>query len=151
MGRAVSSVVGVILLISLVVVGAGTMSLALATEPPDPAPVSSFELAVDADTDELSITHRGGESIDLTEATIRITIDGKRVTHQPPVPFFAARGFESGPGGPFNSASDNTWRPGETGTLELASTNSPALTPDSIVTVRIITDGTEIARLSTSG
>ncbi len=149
MGRAVSSVVGVVLLISLVLVGAGTISLVLATEPPGPTPMSSFELAVDADTDELSITHRGGESIDLTETRILVEFEGRRLVHQPPVPFFAARGFESGPGGPFNSASDNSWRPGETGTLELASTNSPALTPDSTVTVRIVTDGTEIARLRT--
>lgn len=149
MGRAVSSVVGVVLLISLVVVGAGTISLVLATEPPGPTLMSSFELAVDADTDELSITHRGGDPIDLTETRILIQIDGTRLAHQPPVPFFAARGFETGPTGPFNRASNDIWRPGETGTLDLASTNSPALTPDSTVTVRIVTDGTEIARLRT--
>ncbi len=151
MGRAVSSVVGIVLLVVLVVVGAGTLSLALAAEPPDPAPMSSFELAVNTTSGELSITHRGGESLDLTEIQILVEIDGTGLAHQPPVPFFAARGFESGPAGPFNSASDDIWRPGETGTLELASTNEPTLTSESTVTVRILTDGTEIARLRTAG
>jgi len=150
MSRAVSSVVGVVLLVGLVVAGAGTLSLALATEPAEPAPMAGFELAVDADTDTLSLTHRGGEAIALTATTIRVEINGTALTHQPPIPFFAARGFESGPAGPLNSASDNVWHPGETGTVVLASTNEPTLTRDSTVTVRIITDETEIARLQTA-
>ena len=148
MGRAVSSVVGVVLLVALVVLGAGTLSIALATDPVEPAPMASFELAVDADADQLSITHRGGDPLDLTEAAVQVTIDGRQLDHQPPIPFFAASGFESGPAGPFNSASNDIWRPGETGTIALASTNHPRLTQDSTVTVRIITDGTEIAKLT---
>jgi FlaG/FlaF family flagellin (archaellin) len=145
MARAVSSVIGVVLLVALVVLGAGTMSLALAAEPADPAPIAAFELAVDADSDRLAITHRGGDALDLTATRIRIEVGDETLTHQPPVPFFAASGFESGPTGPFNSASDDTWQPGETGTLELASTNSPELTRNSTVTVRVYADGTEIA------
>lgn len=147
MARAVSSVVGVVLLVVLVVIGAGTMSLALSTQPADPAPMASFELAVDADTDSLSITHLGGEAIELAATTVQVEINGTDLSHQPPVPFFAATGFESGPTGPFNSASDDVWRPGETGTLALASTNDPGLTQNSTVTVRIIAGGTEIATL----
>ena len=126
------------------------MSLALASEPADPAPMASLELAVDADADRLAVTHRGGDPLDLTATTLRVEVNGRSLTHQPPVPFFAASGFESGPAGPFNSASDDVWRPGETGTLVVASTNEPGIGPNSTVTVRVFSDGTEIATLSAS-
>lgn len=150
MARAVSSVVGVVLLVALAVLGAGTLSLALSAEPAEPAPIASFELAVDTDTDRLSLTHRGGDPLDLSETTVRVEIDGEELASQPPIPFFAARGFESGPTGPFNAASDDVWRPGETGTVRLASTNDPELTQESTVTVRVYAEGTEIAAVSVS-
>jgi FlaG/FlaF family flagellin (archaellin) len=148
MGRATSSVVGIVLLVAITVIGAATVGLALDTTPTASPELASFELAADAETNSLSITHRGGDPIDLTETQLQVEIDGESLDTNPPIPFFAAKGFVSGPSGPFNRASPDTWRPGETGRVQIATTNDPQLRPDSTVTVRIISDGTEIAELT---
>lgn len=148
MDRATSSVVGVGLLVAITVIGAATVGLAVESAPAESPKLASFELVADAETDSLTITHRGGDPIDLTQATLRVEIDGQSLEADPPVPFFAAEGFVSGPSGPFNAASPNTWRPGETGRVQIASTNDPQMTASSTVTVQIITDGTVIAKLT---
>lgn len=148
MGRATSSVVGVVLLVAITVIGAATVGLAVGSAPSDSPELASFDLAADAKTDSLAITHRGGDPLDLTDSSFHVEIDGQSLDTDPPVPFFAAEGFVSGPSGPFNAASPNTWRPGETGRLQIASTNDPQLTPDSTVTVRIVTGGTVVAELT---
>lgn len=148
MGRATSSVVGIVLLVAITVIGAATVGLALDSPTTEQPALASFELVADGESDTLSITHRGGEPLDLTETELQIEIDGQPLASNPPIPFFAAEGFVSGPSGPFNSASPNRWRSGETGRVEIADTNDPQLTPGATVTVRIITDGTEVAKLT---
>lgn len=148
MERATSSVVGIILLVSITVIGAATVGLAVESTPRASPELASFELAADAESNSLTLTHRGGDPINLTETTIHVDIDGRSLEANPPIPFFAAAGFESGPSGPFNAASPNTWRPGETGRVQIASTNDPQMSPGSTVTVRIVTDGTELAELT---
>lgn len=148
MERATSSVVGVALLVAITVVGAATVGLAVESTPNESPELASFELVADANTNSLSLTHQGGDPIDLTETTIHVEIDGQALETNPPVPFFAAAGFKSGPSGPFNIASPDTWRPGETGRVQVASTNNPQLSRGSTVTVQIVADGTEIAKVS---
>lgn len=148
MDRAASSVVAVVLLVAITVIAATTVGLALGSPPETSPKMASFSLAVDAEVDSVSITHQGGDPVDLEETTLHVTVDGRRLDTDPPVPFFAASGFVSGPTGPFNTASSNTWRPGETGQFRIAGTNDPDVTPGSTVTVRIVTDGTEIAELT---
>jgi hypothetical protein len=74
-----------------------------------------------------------------------VRIDGEPLAKQPPVPFFAAAGFESGPTGPFNAATDGTWRAGQTAAIRIASTNSPQLSDGAVVTVRIYTEHYRLA------
>ncbi|WP_336325495.1 type IV pilin N-terminal domain-containing protein [Halovenus sp. HT40] len=148
MERATSSVVGIILLVAITVIGAATVGLAVESTPRTSPELASFELAADAESNSLTLTHRGGDPIDLTETAVHVEIDGQSLETDPPIPFFAATGFESGPSGPFNAASPNMWRPGETGRVQIASTNDPQLMPGSTVTVRIVTDGTELAELT---
>jgi flagellin-like protein len=142
MDRATSPVVGVALLVALTVMTAtafGTVTVGLDT--PSSPPTAAVSLAVDADTDTLALRHQSGAAIDLTEVRFVVTIADRPLEHQPPVPFFAAEGFQSGPTGPFNSAGDRTWSAGERGTVRLAGTNAPLPVAGDAVTVRLTQDG----------
>ncbi len=117
------------------VVGGAVLTDAAPTAPP---PVAQLDCRVDAGTDRLACTHGGGDRLDVRELRVHVTVGGEPLTHQPPVPFFAARGFHAGPTGPFNSAADPHWSAGETAAVRLAGTNRPGLTPDSRVVVRVV-------------
>jgi len=149
--RGVSPVVGVVLLLVVTtVLAAGIGAFALGQRPPEPPPRASVGVAVDPATDSLTLAHRGGEPIPVADLRVRIAVDGEPLRHQPPVPFFAARGFESGPTGPLNPADEGVWRAGERSTLSLAGTNAPLIGPDSSVTVRLVVDGATIVERTVS-
>lgn len=140
--RAVSPVVGVVALLAVttaLAAGAGVVLQGAAGDPDDPTR-ARLELSASADG-RIALTHGGGDPLDAAELRVRVAVDGERLAHQPPVPFFAASGFESGPTGPFNVAHDGDWTAGETASFEVASTNSPAVTEGSRVAVRVYADG----------
>jgi FlaG/FlaF family flagellin (archaellin) len=58
----------------------------------DLSPRASLSLSVAGDT--LTLTHRGGDALDVTALRLVVTVDGGPLTHQPPVPFFSTRGFD---------------------------------------------------------
>lgn len=150
MDRATSPVVGVALLVALTVLAATAVgTVAFALEAPSPAPTASFSLSADADSDRIALTHRGGEAIAVEQLRLVVEIDGEQLDYQPPVPFFAAEGFRSGPTGPFNSADDGTWTAGERGTIRLATTNAPRPEPGDTVTVRVIVDDAVVGTVRT--
>ena len=92
----------------------------------------------------------GGDSIDAASLELRVRIGGEPLERQPPVPFFSAHGFESGPTGPFNSAKTGQWRAGEAASFRIAETNAPTPSAGDTVTIRIIVDGHSVARLETT-
>ena len=153
--RALSPVVGTVLLTLATVVAAGAVGVvALDTAAPtvsSSAAVSQpvvVDLRVDADADRLTFVHRGGEPLDVRKLTLRIEVDGTPLSEQPPVPFFSAGGFRPGPTGPFNSASDSRWEVGETASVAIAGTNDPELAPGVRVVARIAIDGVTVAEVS---
>lgn len=66
------------------------------------------------------------------------------------MPFFSVRGFQSGPTGLFNSATDGEWRAGETGSFRVASTNDPELASGATVELGLYADDKQIAHLETT-
>lgn len=146
--RAASSVVGVVLLTAVTVVAAAAVGATVVVDPLEPAPTASFDVAADA-SGEISVTHHGGDPVDPDDLRLRVRVDGRPLAEQPPVPFFAARGFESGPTGPSNSATDGEWRAGETASLRVAGTNDPAVTAGATVELRLYVDDERIALLRT--
>ncbi|RXK50518.1 type IV pilin [Halorientalis pallida] len=149
--RALGSIIGVVLLLAVAVLTAAAVGVtALGVAPPEDAPTrAAFELRADADADRLTLVHRGGDTVAVSALRVRVRIDGRPLTHQPPVPFFAATGFESGPTGPFNTAAAGDWQAGERANFRLASTNEPTLEPGSQVTVELYLDGQKLAELET--
>ncbi|WP_349770065.1 type IV pilin N-terminal domain-containing protein [Halobaculum limi] len=135
--RAVTPTVGVVLLVAVTIALAATVgAAALATgTPASPPPTAVVDLSVRETT--LTLTHRAGSPLDVRDLRIVVRVDGDRLRYQPPVPFFAARGFHGGPTGPFNSASDPTWSAGETASLSVAGTNRPRLRVGSVVRVTL--------------
>jgi hypothetical protein len=93
----------------------------------------------------ITLTNEGGSALDVDELDVEIRVGGERLATQPPVPFFAARGFGSGPSGPFNPADDQTWAVGESASVRVADTNDPAVSPGDAVTVRIYRSGSPVA------
>lgn len=139
MDRATSPVVGVALLVALTVMaGAAVGTAAIALEPPAEQPIASFSLTVDADTGSLTLHHRGGDTVDVATLDLLVSVEDQLLETQPPVPFFAAEGFRSGPTGPFNRGADPSWTAGERGTIRLASTNAPLPGTGDRVSVRLL-------------
>ena len=150
MARAVSPVVGLTLLIGITVtlgtlVGLGTVGLVGPEASPDrPVRLSG---SVSAETWTIDLRHEAGPPIDVGELTLRIEVDGQPLTHQPPIPFFAATGFRSETTGPFNPSADQRWTVGERTSLRIAGTNSPSIEEGSRVTIRIDRNGDALVRL----
>jgi FlaG/FlaF family flagellin (archaellin) len=145
--RALTPVVGVVLLAAVAVVAAGAVGTLALTEPPDAPPQATFSLSVDADTGRVALTHEGGDTLDVSALDVTVSVGGTELTHQPPVPFFAARGFRGGPTGPFNAASDGSWGAGGIAAVRLAGTNEPSLSAGDTVTVVLSTESAVLARL----
>ena len=148
--RATSSVVGIALLVlvavlSSAVVGATVFDIAPTENGP---PRVSFTASADATADRIAMTHRSGDPLTVSNLRLEISVGGEPLAEQPPVPFFASPGFESGPTGPFNSATDGKWQAGETGAVRLATTNSPQLHPGVRVTIEVYTENYRLATLT---
>ncbi|MDB9301652.1 type IV pilin [Halorubrum ezzemoulense] len=138
-----------VLLIAITVVLAGGVAAAALDGPSATVPPSAV-LSLSATDDRIAIDHRGGDPIDVSAVTIRVSIDGEPLDEQPPLPFFSAAGFHPRPTGPFNAAGDDTLRVGETATFRVADTNDPTLEPGRTVTVDITADGQPVASLEAS-
>lgn len=150
MTRATSSVVAVVLLALVAVAGVAAVSATLPDAPAEPPPLTDLSLEADGTEDTLTIRHVAGDDLDVADLSIRVRVDGDPLAHQPPVPFFAARGFVSGPTGPLNHAGGTTWQAGQTGTLHIASTNSPRPDPGDPISVTVATDHSVVADLQTT-
>lgn len=149
--RALSPVVGTALLLVVTLVLAGTLGTVALESTSMRAPShAAVAVSADADADRLTFVHRSGDSLPVDRLRVVVRVDGTPLAHQPPVPFFAAKGFRSGPTGPFNSATNETWDAGERTSLELAGTNAPLLDPGDSVAVRILLDGRLLVAVTTT-
>lgn len=143
-----SAPIGVVLLVAIAVVLAAGVAAATIDTPAEPAPTASLSLT--ADGDRIELLHRAGDPIPVDELTVRVSVDDEPLARQPPVPFFSASGFRPGPTGPFNAASDDVWRPGQSASFAVAGTNDPTLEPGRTVTVRLFVRDQPVAALDTT-
>lgn len=145
-----SPVLASVLLVGITVVGAGvfgTLAFGQVAALDDPAPQAAFSLS--ATGDRISLVHERGDAVAVGPLRVEVTVDGEPLSHQPPVPFFAAKGFHGGPSGPFNPSESGEWTAGETASLQVAGTNSPGLEPDAELRVGLFHGETRIASLTT--
>lgn len=146
--RATSPVVGVALLVLVTaMLAAAVGTAALGTVPAEPPPQTGLSLSVEGD--RLRVVHRAGDTLDVRDLEVRLAVNGTPLSHQPPVPFFAAEGFVSGPTGPFNRGWTGRWSPGTSASLALAGTNTP-VEPGDEVRLRLWVDDRPVADCSTT-
>lgn len=145
--RGFSPVIGAVLLVGVTVVAASLVGVAVLGQASavDDTPRHTV-LSISVEGDRIRLVHEGGDALDVRRLDVTVAVDGEPLRHQPPVPFFSARGFRPGPTGPFNVAADPTWTAGEAASFRVAGTNAPALTPGATVTVRVAIDGRLLAR-----
>ena len=148
--RGASTTVAVVVLCGVTVILGATVAGGLTglSERAEPTPRAAVSLSVDDET--LTLTHNHGDPLDMRALRMVVSVDGEPLQHQPPVPFFSASGFDPGPTGPFNSASDSEWTVGESASLTLAGTNSPTIEPGSTVRVELYQDDTRIVTSETT-
>jgi hypothetical protein len=148
--RGSSALVASVLLVALLVVLAGVLgasALDAAATHSDPIRPTVLSLSVTDET--VTLTHEEGAPLDVGSLRLLLSVDGETLAHQPPVPFFSARGFRPGPTGPFNTAADSRWTVGESASFELAATNAPVVTEGSRVVVRVYDGENPVAVLRT--
>lgn len=145
--RATASSVGVALLVLIAVALSATVgATALSVTPASAPPTAVFDLTVADET--LTLTHGGGDAVDVRSLRLAVSVDGESLRFEPSVPFFASRGFRSGPTGPFNRASDPTWTAGETASFGVAGTNRPHVVPGAFVEVELTVGTHRLAAVS---
>jgi hypothetical protein len=161
--RGSSTVVGSVLLVAVVtvlaaVVGAAALGVAGATGGGSQSDAAAgiadgatvpTALGLEVRGDRVTLVHRAGAALDVKGLRLRIAVDEEELAHQPPVPFFAARGFRAGPTGPFNTAASPRWTAGERASLRVAGTNAPALKPGARVEVEVYEGSRRVAALTT--
>ena len=150
--RASAPAVGVALLLFVAVgLSAAVGAAALGTVGATTSPPATASIALEIEDGTLAFVHRGGDALDVRTLRLEVEVDGTVLTYQPPVPFFAARGYVSGPTGPFNPATDQRWTAGERATLEPAGTNAPAIDRGATVTVDVYAGDHRLIRLTAVG
>lgn len=150
MPRAISPVVAVPILVGIVLVLAAAVgTIALGVSLPAAERPVALSVTATADTGRVAVVHEGGPPIDVREVTVRVAVDGTPLVEQPPVPFFAAPGFRSGPTGAFNPSADPVLAVGERASFRIAGTNSPTLVAGATLALRLYRGGTRIAAVET--
>lgn len=148
--RGISPALGAVLLVGVTVAAAavlGTALLGQAAALDGPPPTASVDAT--AEGDRISLTHEGGDAVNVRALRVEIGVDGESLDHQPPVPFFAAEGFHGGPNGAFNPETGAEWTVGETTSFRIAETNEPGLEPDASVTIELFHGDQRFASVST--
>lgn len=147
--RALAPLVGVLALLTITIALAAVVAVgASSISTGSVAPTAAFELAVDGAT--IEIRHLSGDAIDVESLSMTIAVEGTELSHQPPVPFVGAAGFDGPPTGPLNPESDSEWRSGESARLTVAGTNSPTIERGDAIEVELVADDHRIGTLETT-
>jgi flagellin-like protein len=141
--RAVSPVVGVVLIVAVTVVLAGVVG-AFAIGIGDSGNAPEAAITAERDGNEINLTHHSGDPLDVTELTVRIFVDGEPLEKQPDVPAYGSTGFND-LSGAFHVWGTQPWKAGETAGLEIAGNNAPQPSDGSQVTVKIYAEGEPVA------
>ena len=124
----ISGVIGVIL-ITAIVVGASAVvySVVGAYELEQPVIANIDIESVDLSNEEVVLVHRGGDSFNVSDVSIIISLNGDTLEKNLiNLPAFSIAGFNSVGGVLHSWSNDNYWDPGDKGSFNVAGTNDPS-------------------------
>ena len=129
-----SEVMGVILITAIVVVASGIVYTVVTGYELEQPVIANIDIeSVNASNEEVVLVHRGGDSFDVSEISIFISVNGETLEKNLiDLPDFSPAGFDplegvlhKLSGATANYSHDNIWDPGDTGDFNIAGTNSP--------------------------
>ncbi|MCL7475429.1 MAG: type IV pilin N-terminal domain-containing protein [Methanosarcinales archaeon] len=141
----ISPVIGIILITFLVVIFSAAAYAVVGSYSLKEPVIADIEIiSTDVSNQEVVLVHRGGQSFDVSEISILISINGETleknlmdlpITGTPP-------GFLHSVGGvlwgtPTNQTHDNIWDPGDKGDFNIAGTNSDKFNPGDLLMVTV--------------
>jgi len=122
----ISEVVGVILITAIVVVASVVVYTAVNVYDLEQPVLANIDIeSVDlSNHQEVVLVHRGGDSFDVSEISIFISVNGEIIPHNLiELPVNSTIGFGA-PGGVLHGwSNDNFWDPGDTGDFRIAKSN----------------------------
>jgi len=124
----ISEVIGVILITAIVVVASAIAYTVVNVYELEQPVIANIDIeSVNTSNQEVVLVHRGGNSFDVSEISIIISINGetleKNLIELPVVG--TTPGFSGGLGGVLQGwSNDNCWDSGDTGDFKIAKTNS---------------------------
>ena len=140
-----SEVMGVILITAIVVVASGIVYTVVTGYELEQPVIANIDIeSVNTSNQEVVLVHRGGDSFDVSEISIIISINGetleKNLIYLPATG--TPNGFSHALGGvfwgtPSNQSYDNIWDSGDTGDFNIAGTNSLKFNPGDLLKVTI--------------
>lgn len=149
MSRGISPVIGVVLLAACTVLLSVTVgAMAFAYEPSEPSSPVVLSGEADAERNEITLILERGDSLDVRDLSLVISVEGEALEDQPTVPAYTQSGFHGFPTGPFNPSSEPTWNHGQSASVTIATTNGPLPESGSTVEVRIFENDLPIATVS---
>lgn len=152
MSRAISPVIGVVLLVACTVLLSATVgTMVMGYEPTEPASPVLINGEIDAEENGITLTLDRGGPLDVRDLSLVVKVDGEPLEKQPTVPAYTQSGFNGFPSGPFNAGTDPEWTRGESASLTVAkTTNGPHPDSGSSVVIRIYEDDLPIATVETT-
>ena len=136
----ISEVVGVILITAIVVVASVVVYAAFNVYNLEKTVIANIDIeSVDlSNYQEVVLVHRGGDSFDVSEISIFISVNGVTIPHNLiELPVNSTIGFGS-PGGVLHGwSNDNFWDPGDTGNFNIATTTNQELNSGDLLKVTI--------------
>lgn len=147
--RAIAPVLGVVLLVALSAVCAGVIVIVVSdVVDMREVPRVTFEGTLNASSNEITLTHTGGDDVSVEPLEMRITVDDEPLRYQPDIPFASQTGFSTGPSGPLHAWATGTWSPSTSSSLSLSDSNEPLPDHDSTVVVSITYDNQPLADIT---
>jgi len=143
----ISEVVGVILITAIVVVASVVVYTAFNVYNLEQPVLANIDIeSVNTSNQEVVLVHRGGDSFDVSEISIFISVNGETLDYNLiELPAGSTTGFSGFLGGVLKKPSgatssyghDNFWDPGDTGDFNIAGTNNPNLHSGDLLKVTI--------------
>ena len=136
----ISEVIGVILITALVVAASAIAYAAVNVYELEQPVIANINIeSVDlSNHQEVVLVHRGGNSFDVSEISIIISVNGEIIPHNLiELPVNSTIGFGA-PGGVLHGwSNDNFWDPGDTGDFNIAKTTNRELNSGDLLKVTI--------------